>query len=214
MSRPNPKKKRFNLNREQKRERPGSVFKTTVLRDIQIAADTLDLAEARRAGITLLPFAGEPQWSESVSAALAKATAIARAGRTKAGTLHLLAGLLDVGGGIATEILGKYGARSKDLAEQLEKGPPGTPNRQRTEQGTTPHYDQALSYARSLAKRAGSPVVLEVHLLGALLKTQSQNLDKFLGTNRQELMDALQEAQQFRPTVFESAAFSFMPQIP
>lgn len=67
---------------------------------------------------------------------------------------------------------------------------PGSPSR---------HYRDALNLATSRAKEEGSPLVLEQHLLGALLEIRSEALDKALAalkTARPELLVALQEMRK------------------
>jgi hypothetical protein len=69
--------------------------------------------------------------------------------------------------------LGDPAAVARTIVAALPPSPPAAP--------ASPGYRQALDVARSRAKAAGSPTVLEIHLLGALLALRSSSLDRALG---------------------------------
>lgn len=150
----------------------------------------LDVLAARDSGITPLPFIGEPKWHPVVSAAVDKAREFARRGRSAATAVHLLIGLLSAGS-LANALLARCapdaGSRWRDLEARARAGRPGE---------TTAKYDDTLTLASSKAKRVRSPLVLEEHLLSALLDSPSGAIDdalKLLGTTKAAMLDALRE---------------------
>jgi hypothetical protein len=170
----------------------------------------LDVAAARGEEIMPLPFAGQPAWSGGVSRVLDTAHAQARAAGGQLCSAALLAGLLLAGDGLTRTVIGGVVGQGDDAAglgrvggREVRKSawvahlaqtivaslPPAPPAPQ-----TSPGYRQVLDLARARAKVAGSPVVLEAHLLGALLLVRSASLEwalARLGTDQQALSRAL-----------------------
>jgi len=155
----------------------------------------LDVAAARRDGINPLPFAGEPDWSETAAQVIARAGECARSiGPLNPGIVHLLVGLLAIEGGATREVFEKTGGMEPGRAvRRLEEGLSRLRGRESSEVKPTLHHEQALASARALAKRAGSPVVTECNLLMAILEIRSNALEKALkalGATREGLLAA------------------------
>jgi hypothetical protein len=145
-----------------------------------------------------------------VSRVLDTAHAQARAAGGQLCSAALLAGLLLAGDGLTRTVIGGVVGQGDDAAglgrvggREVRKSawvahlaqtivaslPPAPPAPQ-----TSPGYRQVLDLARARAKVAGSPVVLEAHLLGALLLVRSASLEwalARLGTDQQALSRAL-----------------------
>ena len=150
----------------------------------------LDVAAARAEEIMPLPFAGQPVWSAAVGRAIEAAHTHARAASGQLCSAALLAGLLTAGDGltcsVVTTSVGDTDRAAQTITASLPASPPAPP--------VSTGYQHVLDMARSRAKSAGSPVVLEAHLLGALLSLRSGSLDWALGrlgTDQQQLMQAL-----------------------
>jgi hypothetical protein len=150
----------------------------------------LDVTAARREEIMPLPFAGVPTWSAGATRAIDAAQAHARVAGGQLCSAALLAGLLTAGDGLTSDLigacLGDPAAVARTIVGALPPSPPAAP--------ASHGYRQVLDVARSRAKAAGSPVVLEVHLLGALLAMRSASLDRALGrlgSDQQRLAQAL-----------------------
>ena len=154
----------------------------------------LDICAARDTKITPLPFEGDPQNDAVVSKVIRQAHDFARDLGIPVGTVPLLLALIKEEGGLTQQVLKELHIDLHFAQQKLETG--------LSEQGRknvvipipTPHYDQVLTSASALAKRQSSPVVLESHLLVALLEIQSQATDnalKALGTNRTDFKKAV-----------------------
>jgi len=146
----------------------------------------LDVAAARRDGIRPLPFAGEPQWSSAVTYAVHRAHELAAAVPTRMGTVPLLLGLLSLDGGVTRTVFSDrfedVALVTRHLAQALRKQKPATPSSR--------NCVHVLDLARSQAKVEGSPLVLEAHVLFALLQVEGSAVDaalKTLATSRLEL---------------------------
>lgn len=153
----------------------------------------LDLAACRVHGITPLPFAGEPPWSEEVVAAVAAARDhAARWGEGRPGLVHLMMALLSRPDGLAARVFSSLGVSAPEAVAtwQLHLGPvtaaagKDAGGRDAATAALTPsrHHDQALAAARALAKRHGSPLVEAEHVLASVLEVQSVALTAALGT--------------------------------
>lgn len=150
----------------------------------------LDVAAARQEHVTPLPFAGQPTWSAPAARAIEAAVGHARSGNGQLCSAALLAGLLTAGDGLTRRLVSAT-LGDPDLAARAIVGalPPALPGGD-----PTPGYRQVLTLARSRAKDDGSPSVLEVHLLGALLAIRSASQDRALarlGTDQARLARAL-----------------------
>jgi serine/threonine protein kinase len=150
----------------------------------------LDVAAARNDGITPLPFAGLPSWSPGVSRVIEAASAHAKRSSTQLCSATLLASLLTDGDGLTGDLVGSVvgdvAMAERTIVAALPPSPPTPP--------ASAGYRQILDAARTRARSVGSPTVLEVHVLGALLSTRSASLDRalgLLGTDQQRLLQAL-----------------------
>ena len=150
----------------------------------------LDVATARTVdGILPLPFSGEPQWSAPTKMALKKAMAYAKKRGVPLGTVPLLIGLLSIPNGITHQVMADHGQSEKAVLRQLNglSLKPGPSD-------LTQHYRDILNLAKGRAKDSGSPLILEDHLLRALLDVMSQTLDSaltWIGMSRERLKDSL-----------------------
>lgn len=145
-------------------------------------------AETGRLGVTPLPFRREPPYSERALWALGLARRAWQQSRTRAiQGAHLLLGLLDVDGGAASEFFDRF---SRDIANPLlqpgalrayimqglrkaQQSPASTPEE-------TGSYAAAKSLAKEEARRSGSLVVHDHHLLLALMRNPGRSLAKVL----------------------------------
>jgi hypothetical protein len=150
----------------------------------------LDVAAARADGITPLPFAGLPSWSPGVGRVIEAANAHAQRSGAQVCSAALLAALLTDGDGLTGDLVGSVvgdvPTAARTIVAALPPSPPAPPS--------SASYRQILEVARSRARSVGSPTVLEVHVLGALLSTRSASLDRalgLLGTDQQRLLQAL-----------------------
>jgi hypothetical protein len=141
----------------------------------------LDVAAARNDGITPLPFAGEPLPSPAVVRAVEAAT---RASGGHAGA-NLLLGLLGIEGGLTRHIMaarvGSLDATVRRINASLQPDAALSDGGVRT----------ARNLAATLARDEGSPMILERHLLSAVLLTASASLDAALaglGIGREQLL--------------------------
>lgn len=159
----------------------------------------VDIAVARTIeGIRPLPFAGEPGWSEAVAAGVARARDYAQVAGQRVGTVPLLLSLLVVRGGVTREVCERGGIEPEQAVHRLEEGLRQLQGSGETDTQTTRHYEQVLTAARALARWEGASLVLEHHVLTALLETPSQALDSALAalrTNRHAWLDILRERQ-------------------
>jgi hypothetical protein len=152
----------------------------------------LDVVAARGDGITPLPFAGQPSWSPGVGRVIEAASAHTKRSSTQLCSAALLAALLTDGDGLTGDLVGSavgdVSAAARTIVAALPPSPPAPPS--------SAGYQQILDAARSRARSVGSPTVLEVHVLGALLSTRSASLDRalgLLGTDQQRLLQALSD---------------------
>lgn len=167
------------LTRDEETRRPFEAARTEAsayLRERPLIF-ALDVAAARQEGITPLPFAGTPSWSPGAGRAMTAARDQAAARGGQVCSAALLAGLLAAGDGptrrLVATTLGDPDAALRTIVASLPRAVPGL--------DATPGYRQVLDLARSRARAAGSPVVLETHLLGALLAVRSASLERALG---------------------------------
>jgi ATP-dependent Clp protease ATP-binding subunit ClpA len=130
-----------------------------------------------------LPFAGEPKLSAQARMAIEQAWAYARERPTQLSTVVLLMGLLSVKA-VAREVIESNVGNVDKVIDRLWSGLPEMP----VVEGR--HFESVKSLAHALAKNEGSPLVLDYHLLDALLEIQSDALDKALrliATTRRDL---------------------------
>ena len=151
----------------------------------------VDVSAARSDGITPLPFGGEPQLSPAVALAIEAAQTAAARAHAQLAMVPLLIGLISINEGLSRRVL-KGAGDADTLAKRL------TCSLQRMDRPSpaSQHYLEALAAARARAKAERSPVVLEGHVLGALLDVESTALDRalhWLGTDRAALQSALRE---------------------
>lgn len=137
----------------------------------------LDVVAARREEIMPLPYAGLPSWSGGVAGAIEAANVQARRVGGQVCSAALLAGLLLAGDGLTSDLVGASIGDPAQAAQTIVAALPLAPPAEATSAG----YRQVLDIARSRAKLDGSPMVLEVHLLGAILALRSTSLDRALG---------------------------------
>ncbi|MFN8633047.1 MAG: hypothetical protein U0893_04270, partial [Chloroflexota bacterium] len=172
----------------------------------------LDVVAARNDRIVPLPFAGTPRWSTAASEALAAARAYAERARTDLSTVPLLLGLLSLHGGLTREVVGAHYARIDALVARLAAGLPPRPQVM-----PSAGYRDVLGLAEAQAKNEGSPLILEDHLLHALLRTPSTALDRALGAlgiDRQQLVATLRGLRRggsSGPTSSYSVLSDFLP---
>jgi hypothetical protein len=151
----------------------------------------LDICAARRFGIKPLPFAGTPRWSSGVASALRDAEVFAQRRRVRLGTVALLMGLLSDPKGLARLVLDACFEDVDAIVKQLEASVMAKP----TLAPATGNYIKTLALARSEAKVAGSAVVVEYHMLRALLSLMGSSVLRALaelGVSSRELLSALQ----------------------
>jgi hypothetical protein len=150
----------------------------------------LDVAAARADGILPLPFSGEPRWSAAVAHAISEAETCSREMGTRLSTLMLFLGLLSVEGGVSRRVLGKCVTSVEETLSRLR-----SELRPSAEAGPASRgFRMALDLARSWAKAQSSPLVLEGHLLAALLSTPGESLRLALiglNTSKEELLGIL-----------------------
>jgi len=154
----------------------------------------LDIAAARSEGCAALPFAGEPVLSQVVRLAQKAARAQAAGARTQLGTVVLLLGLLASGAPLTCRVL----ADVEDAVARLAGRLPAAGHPPPSSLPPSRHYTQVLHLARAQAKQEGSPLVLEQHVLEALLEVPSQALSQaleVLGVPRQVLRERLADAR-------------------
>jgi hypothetical protein len=138
-----------------------------------------------------LPYAGEPRWSEAVERSISTAGTIAEAVPTPLATVPLLLGLLTIEDGITRSVFVHRFEDTNEAIQRLRQGLPKIPNAART---SSANYVHVLNVARSRAKVEGSPVVLEQHLISALLQMSGTSIESALqsiGTSRSELLSIL-----------------------
>jgi hypothetical protein len=115
--------------------------------------------------------------------AIEQAWAYARERPTQLSTVVLLMGLLSVKA-VAREVIESNVGNVDKVIDRLWSGLPEMP----VVEGR--HFESVKSLAHALAKNEGSPLVLDYHLLDALLEIQSDALDKALrliATTRRDL---------------------------
>jgi hypothetical protein len=170
----------------------------------------LDISAARRDGIMPMPFAGKPHWSEVASEILEAAQKIAETVPTRLATVPLLVALLTPENGLARLVIA---ARFEDVDGIRNKLLMSLP-KQIDSQKASGNYVRVLDLAKSDAKADGSPLVLERHLLRALLSIEGTALDNALvsfGTNRLELRSVLHNITSGRERQTSYSAFSEFP---
>ncbi|MFN8633024.1 MAG: FHA domain-containing protein [Chloroflexota bacterium] len=154
----------------------------------------LDVFAARNDGVVPLPFAGAPRWSAAASEALAAARVQAERARTDLSTVPLLLGLLSLKNGLTREVVGAHHDRVDSIVARLAAGLPARP-----QVVTSAGYRDVLGLAQAQAKDEGSPLILEDHLLHAVLRTPSSALDRALsavGITRHELLATLRSLRR------------------
>jgi len=153
----------------------------------------LDVAAARRCGVLPLPFAGEPKLDDQTTWVLARGQEHARAvGPHPCGTRQLLIGLLSLPNGSARRLFAQAGLDPDAALHKIEQLLQQRPGGEGDSGQFTGNSRKALTLARERAKRHGSPLVTERHLLLAVLETAGEALEdalRKLGTSRLELLD-------------------------
>ena len=160
----------------------------------------LDVRAARQDHITPLPFAGEPYPSPAVQRALDSA-------RRDVSGAGLLLSLLRVEGGLTRQIVATQVGSLDAAAQRMHAALAGRPGRAADQ--TSGSVRRARDLARSLARGEGSPMILEPHLLAALLQTPSASLDTALtalGTTRADLLAGVRIGQ--KPGAAQYSVFS------
>lgn len=155
----------------------------------------LDVAAARLDGVRPLPLAGEPGLGPAVLQVLERARVLAEQQETTLSTVPLMLALLMAPSGLARSITHSAGcAVDLDAAMEAAIGRLAVCSRPGM---ASQHYLGAIELARARAKADGSPLVLEAHLLMALLEIQSAALDRMLGlleVEREALRSELRRA--------------------
>jgi hypothetical protein len=175
----------------------------------------VDIAAARVIeGIRPLPFAGEPGLSTTVSTIVLQARNYAQETGQRVGTVPLLLSLVTAESRIVRELCERCHIQPVQAEQQLMTGLRRLRRSHGADHATTRHYEQALTTACSLARWEGSPLILEQHVLMALLETPSSALDRALAalrTNRQELLAVLQQVREDPswPSVFSDCSSQF-----
>ena len=149
----------------------------------------LDVFAARAKGVRPLPLASTPRPAPAYRQALETTAQAARQYRRSLSSVLLFYGLLMLENGAVQQVLDKRGispeaAQVKLEAFILDKIPEGDPKEPRE------HFEKALAAAPGLAKRDGSNVVLDSHLLCALLEADAQALTealKHIGLSMKEM---------------------------
>jgi hypothetical protein len=132
----------------------------------------LDVAGARDQAIGPLPFAGRPIWSPEADQGLKMTTQLAADNKKQLCSAAILVGLLKAGTPLTTKVIescieGDPTAAADTMLAALPAAPPEASH----------NYGMVLDGARARAKADGSPQVLEVHLLKAVLAAErSQSL--------------------------------------
>jgi hypothetical protein len=146
----------------------------------------LDIATARRCGITPLPFSGRPQESPVVLKVDRRAKELAEKIGAQTGykvytPTHLLLALLYDGDGFTRQAFLKGRLDINKTKSILEDGLKNIRPKKRVDTlKHSEHYDAVWAFASNMAKSEGSPFVLEKHVFLALLETASQALDMAL----------------------------------
>ena len=131
----------------------------------------LDVFKARSRKVEPLPFSGSPQWGEAAIRAREEAEQAAKRYRRSQNSVLLLWGLFVLPDGAARRVVARL--VSPEVAQErlesfiLNNLPEADPEMQ------SDHYKQAIDTAPARAKRDGSPVILDSHLLCALLDTHA-----------------------------------------
>jgi hypothetical protein len=152
----------------------------------------VDVAAARADGIRPMPLAGEPRWSESVERAIAAGGACARTRPTRLATVPLLIGILELPDGLGRALVAGHGRDPASIVDRLSSALPLTSSLMKP----SLHFEAVLGLARVRARVEGSPLVLEHHLLLALLEVPSTSLRNALhgvGVDPVELARSVRE---------------------
>ena len=165
---------------ELRQDAPGARAQAARILEAQPLQFGLDVRAARVDNITPLPFAGDPYPSPAVLPLL-----------ESAGGAALLLGLLGIEGGLTRQLIARRVGSLETARQRI-----GTIAAQRSS-GVS--VRRARDLARSLARDEGSPMILESHVLAALLQTPSGSLDaalNALGVRRNDL-DASDRGTQY-----------------
>jgi len=159
----------------------------------------VDIVAARwDKNITPLPFAGEPQWASDAHDALREAESCARQTQTKfLGTIHLLAGLLNIEGGMTRQIFKSLDISPDDARENLEKDLRALGHKAEEFKPTKNYKYNIPRIAKDRAKRDGSPLILEAHLFFALFDASSGSFDKALASVHTSREQCKEQFKQF-----------------
>jgi hypothetical protein len=163
-----------------------------------------------------LPFVGDPLWSAAAQWALAAAEAVAARVPTMLSTVPLLLGLLSLRddgaqpAGLTRQVFALGVDDSEAAQARLLAGLPRSEDTR-----SSRNYRDVLQRALQRARDDGSPLVLEDHLLRALLDLPSPSFDRALvhcGTTRDSLraaFNALRDGSYSAPSSY--SAFSEFP---
>ena len=141
----------------------------------------VDIAGTRRLGIGRLPFSGEPRPSATVSAAILQAHLLASTfGSQGVETTHLLLALTKTKDGLMPSVWEAAGATPGTVAAVIQERFKILGGKRGEAPGKTQNFIRAERDATWMAKDAGSPLILEEHLVNSLLATRSIALDRTL----------------------------------
>jgi hypothetical protein len=171
----------------------------------------LDVAAARDIDkIQPLPFIGELLWSRAVQQVVTQAKDMGRALRQPVGTVLLWIALLRTPQSLTQELwiaMGRQPEHDADcLLDQLKTRAAHVDAPPRP----TTNHALVMSTAHALAKHDGSPLILERHLLHALLASPSSAIDSalsFLGTSRESLRANLHGVHPLTRTPWSQSIF-------
>lgn len=174
----------------------------------------LDVYAARRYGgrdgITPLPFAGAPRYSEEIERVLNKAREFALTSRSKVlGTPHLLLGLLELKNGIMQKIFSEHRinplpARKKIMQGLQDNAPVDSKPK------PTYHYEEVIKIAGIVAGRKNSAFVEEPHLIEALLEVRSDALEgalRAVSMTPQQCLQMLYQATGIKSSFTSSRSY-------
>jgi hypothetical protein len=177
---------------------------------VNVLEFALDVAAARHDGILPMPFAGTCHWSEAALRVLQRAESMADSVPTRLATVPLLVGLLKEKDGLTRTV---FSARFEDVDAILNALVAALP-KQLGSRKPSRNYVQVLDMARSNARADCSPLILEHHLIQALLSIEGTAVDAALRsveTSRLELRGVMHNILFGKNRPVSYSAFSEFP---
>ena len=171
----------------------------------------LDVAAARDFDkVQPLPFIGELLWSRAAQQAVTQAEDMGRGLRQPIGTVLLWIALLRIPQSLTQELWIAMGRQPGQDADRLLDQLKGRAEHIDFRPRPTRNNALVISAARALAKHDGSPLILDRHLLHALLASPSTATDsalRFLGTSREALRATLHGLHPLSRTPWSQSLF-------